>query len=104
MAQKQEFVRAEGTVVKIDRIAGTFAAPSGDQVNYDYFEIRVLSDEYDLAHVRFPVDGSVKLPTEGERVSIRCEARPAGGNVRLSARHVDEGTYSDLIASAANAA
>lgn len=97
-AQKTAPVAVDGKVVKLDRNAGSFVGSDGNAVAYDYFEARVLTDSFDVVYVRLDPAGAVPLPQHGDRVHYLCEARSAGGNVKLTANAVQHLTYDDLLA------
>jgi hypothetical protein len=92
MAQRNADVFVEGNVVKSERKNGSMPDrenPNGPAIVWDYIEARVLTPEYDAVDVRFPSDGSIPLPKRDELVRLHCEARVAGGNLRLIAKAVE---------------
>jgi len=96
--QKNAPVRVDGNVVKSERKFGSMPARENpnDTITWDYVDARVLNDGYDTIDVRFPSDGSIPVPPRDVRVSLRCEARVSGGDLRLTVVSVDQGTYEDL--------
>lgn len=88
MAQKIATALVVGNVVKHTRNSGTFTAQDGQLIDYDYIEARVLTPEYDTVDVRFPSDGSIPVPAPDEQVTLRCEVRASGGNVKFTAEAV----------------
>lgn len=96
-AQRTETVAVEGRVVKIEHRKGSFTGSEGDERTYDYYEVKLLTPEYDVTMVRFPPDGPVPLPQQGETARYICEARPAGGNVRLTVVGRTRYTYAELL-------
>jgi hypothetical protein len=92
MAQRNADVFIEGNVVKSERKNGSMPDrdnPGAPPIVWDYIEARVLTPEYDTADVRFPSDGSIPLPKRDEMVRLRCEARAASGNLRLTVKSVE---------------
>lgn len=86
MAQRQATLLVQGNVVKSERKRGTMVArDTGDNIEWDYIEARLLTPEFDTLDVRFPSDGAIPVPRRDELVTLRIEARVAGGNLRLSA-------------------
>ncbi|MEN1974670.1 hypothetical protein [Cellulomonas olei] len=92
MAQRNADVFVEGNVVKSERKNGSMPNPdnpNGPAIVWDYIEARVLTPAYDAVDVRFPSDGSIPLPKRDELVRLNCEARSAGGNLRLTVKAVE---------------
>jgi hypothetical protein len=89
VAQKNATMLVVGNVVKSQRIQGDFKdRESGDKIEYDYILAKVLTPEVDVIEVRFPSNGSVPLPHPDEVVTIRCDVRGAGGNIKVMAEAV----------------
>ncbi|MBU4213394.1 MAG: hypothetical protein KJ792_01910 [Actinobacteria bacterium] len=89
----------EGNVVKADRKTGSMTArDTGDKIDWDYIEARVLTPEYDIVEVRFPADGAIPVPGRDEIVRLRCEARAANGNLKMTVLSV-EAAPAPLVAS-----
>ena len=87
MAQYTADVIVRGNVVKSERKAGDFI-PEDDptrKVAYDFIQARLLTPAYDTVDVRFPSDGTVKVPPADQLVEIVVEARASGG-LRLTAK------------------
>lgn len=86
MAQRSATVRVDGQVVKSERKHGTFEDRNDPdrKVEYDFIESRVITPEYDAIEVRFPSDGSIPVPARDKVVALTCEARPSGGNLKLT--------------------
>lgn len=90
MTQRNATVMVEGNVVKADRKTGSMTArDTGDKIDWDYIEARVLTPEYDIVEVRFPVDGAIPVPGRDEIVRLRCEARAASGNLKMTVLSVE---------------
>lgn len=86
MAQRNASVYVEGNVVKHERKAGEFTDQDDPsrRVSYDFIEARVVTPEFDAIDVRFPSDGSIAIPDRDELVRLLCDARPSGGNLKLT--------------------
>ena len=89
MAQKTVDFEKVGTVVKHERKSGSFTNDRGEPVVYDFVIGRMITSSLDVYEVRFPSDGiSVRIPKPNELVRVSIEARPAGGDLRLTAKSV----------------
>lgn len=86
MAQRSVVAEVRGQVVKSERHVGQFPdrEDPGRIVTYDFIEGRLLTPEFDTWDVRFPSDGSIPVPKASERVVLRCEMRPSGGNLKVT--------------------
>lgn len=90
MTQRNATVMVEGNVVKADRKTGSMTArDTGEKIDWDYVEARVLTAEFDIVEVRFPSDGSIPVPGRDEIVRLRCEARAASGNLKMTVLSVE---------------
>lgn len=91
MAQNSATVMVVGNVVKAERKSGSFTdrEDATRQVSYDFIEARVVTPEFDTVDVRFPSDGGIAVPGRDELVLLRCEARPAGGNLKITVQSVE---------------
>lgn len=85
MAQKNATMLVVGNCVKQRQVKGDFTNERGEKVEYDYIEVRVLTPEVDVVDVRFPSNGSIKVPDPDEQVTIRCDVRGSGGNIKVTA-------------------
>lgn len=86
MAQRTAAVLVHGNIVRSERKSGSMPDrdnPSGPEITWDFIESRLLTPEFDTLNVRFPADGSIPVPDRDELVTLTCEARVAGGNLRL---------------------
>lgn len=90
MAQQSATVEVEGRVTRTERKSGSFTDREDPTrtVTYDFQESRLVTADLDVVQVRFPVDGSIPIPPADEVVRLRCEARAAGGNIKLTVTSV----------------
>lgn len=87
--QRQATVYVDGNVVKVERKRGDMiASDTGQRIEWDYIEGRLLTPEFDTLDVRFPSDGSIPVPDRSELVQLRCEARATSGGLRLTVQDV----------------
>lgn len=86
MAQRTAAVLVHGNIVKSERKRGSMPDrdnPNGPEITWDFIEARLLTREFDTLDVRFPADGTIPVPERDELVTLTCEAKVAGGNLRL---------------------
>ncbi len=88
MAQKNATMLVVGNCVKQRQVKGDFIGNNGEKVEYDYIEVKVLTPEVDVVEVRFPSNGALKVPDPDEQVTIRCDVRGSGGNIKVTAEAV----------------
>lgn len=86
MAQRSVCVLLSGKIIRHERKQGEFTdrEDSTRKVKYDYIVARLVTPDADAVEVRFPSDGSIPVPTAHDDVTLLCEVRSSGQDVRVT--------------------